>query len=97
MEAKWSFHTFKKRLSDWFGPMYKCKVSTYMLLHITLHLGLNLNCFSWFCCKFCTFRIILIIAYSYFLCLRINKPNIQKNFCFKNKVIEVSHMEKYIL
>ena len=30
MEAKWSFQTFERPLSNWFGPNYKCKVSSYM-------------------------------------------------------------------
>ena len=28
--AKWSFQTFKRPISDWFGPTYKCKISSYM-------------------------------------------------------------------
>ena len=30
LEIKWSLKTFKRPLSDWFGPKYKCKVSSYM-------------------------------------------------------------------
>ena len=30
LEAKWSFQTFKRPLSDWFGPTYECKASSYM-------------------------------------------------------------------
>ena len=28
--AKWYFQTFKRPLSDWLGPKYKCKVSSSM-------------------------------------------------------------------
>ena len=30
LEAKWSLKTFKRPLSDWFEPKYKCKVSSYI-------------------------------------------------------------------
>ena len=30
LKAKWSFQTFKRLPSDWFGPKYNCKVSSYM-------------------------------------------------------------------
>ena len=51
LEAKWPFQTFKRLLSDWFGPKYKCKVSSYMentkvLLRTRLNLGFILNYFS---------------------------------------------------
>ena len=48
LEAKWSLQTFKRPLSDWFGPKCKCKVSSYMdntkvLLRNRLNLGFSLN------------------------------------------------------
>ena len=61
--------TFKRPLSDWFGPKYKCKISSYMdntivLLRSKLNLGFNLN-YSFFC-TFSAFKIFFFyIAYFF--------------------------------
>ena len=51
MEAKWSLQTFKRPLSDWLQPKYKCKISgdmdnTKVLQRNRFNLGFNLNCLS---------------------------------------------------
>ena len=64
----------------------------YYVLHLILDSILDLildSIILVFCCKFCPFRIILsYIAYFYFFCLRIYKPNIHNNIigisCFQN-------------
>ena len=45
------FQTFKRLLNDWFGPKYKCEVSSYMghtkvLPRNRLNSGFGLNYFS---------------------------------------------------
>ena len=58
LEAKWSFQTFQRSLSDWFGPKCKCKFSTYMdnntrvPLSSRLHLRFNLNYLVFFISNF---------------------------------------------
>ena len=73
---------FKRLLSDWFGPKYKSKVSSYMdnaraLLRSRLNLRFNLNYFIVFIVYFVhleLFFFTLHVLKSFYS--RINKPNI---------------------
>ena len=61
--------TFKRPLSDWFGPKYKCKISSYMdntivLLRSKLNLGFNLN--YRFFCTFSAFKIFFFTLHIFF-------------------------------
>ena len=85
LETKWSFQTFKRPLSDWFGPKYKNKVSSHVnntkvLLRTRLNIGFDLNYISFL------MQILCIQNYSFLHCIfliffypRINKPNKHNN------------------
>ena len=56
---------FKRLLSDWFGPKYKSKVSSYMdnartLLRSRLNLGFNLNYFRVFIVHFVHLEFLIV-------------------------------------